>query len=206
MTTANNQKLVTAAEAFAKSADSMRDRAHDVLAIVPAFPTVTENEEADIRLGLTNRAVSVTATRFFLKDGDNYVPLSPADAKKADSKKVCSITAGEANALTTHEFGKLKTTEPNRHAIIAGLRKAISTNVSKRYKDLVRIANEINDKTRAPSAPKALIDRTKLALATIDKMYQTAAKKGDPDAVPLEVVRLAEAAYLMKIEAYYKSR
>jgi hypothetical protein len=206
MNTANNEKLVNAAELFAKSADSMRDHAADVLAIVPEFPKVTENEAADIKLGLSRRAQSVIATKFFLKDGDNYAPLSAADARKADSKKVHRITAAEAMALTAHEFGKLATTEPNRHAIIKGLRNAVSTNVSRRCADLVRIINELKGKTRAPSTPKALIDRTKLALAGIDKMHQTATKKGDPDAVPAETIRLAEAAYMLKIEAYYKSR
>ena len=206
----SNAKLIKAAENFAGVAETLRERANDIVKMVPGFPdSVPEQDEADIREGLRNRAIESFGTLFFLKDGDSYAKLTPADAKKADPKKVASIGAGEAMALTSHELGKLKTTEPNRWEIVSRIRKAVSTTVSNRYGDLVRYANEINQAATGKRAPRpigALMERTKNALAGIDKMHKTAIKRGDPAAIPAEIIRNAELAYMAKINEYIKTK
>lgn len=201
----SNAKLITAAEKAYDSADSLIDAVMAIVAIVPTFPEkVAEQEEADIRAGLLNRAKARFPTRFYLRDGDTYTMVTPAEAKKADSKKLISFEPEYVMGITPHELGQMKTAEPGRHKVITGMRKAIQTNASNRYTYLETIARRERGVTGTPRVPGELITRSKKALASIDKMHATARSKGNPVAWPDEVVKAAEAAYLAKIDAYMK--
>ena len=201
----SNAKLITAAEKAYDSADSLIDAVMAIVAIVPTFPEkVTEQDEADIRAGLMNRAKAKFPTRFYLRDGDTYNLLSPADAKKADASKVVSLNADTIMKTTPHELGQMKTSEPGRHKVVAGMRKAIQTNASNRYTYLETIARRERGITGTARVPGELITRSMKALAGIDKMHATARSKGVPAAWPQEAIKAAEAAYLAKIEAFTK--
>lgn len=201
----SNTKLITAAEKAYDSADSLIDAVMAIVAIVPTFPEkVAEQEEADIRTGLLNRAKAKFPTRFYLRDGDTYTLLSPAEAKKADASKVASFSAETVMKTTPHELGQMKTAEPGRHKVVTGMRKAIQTNASNRYTYLETIARRERGITGAARTPGELITRSKKALASIDKMHATARSKGNPSAWPDEAIKAAEAAYLAKIDAYMK--
>ena len=201
----SNAKLITAAEKAYDSADSLIDAVMAIVAIVPTFPEkVTEQDEADIRAGLMNRAKAKFPTRFYLRDGDTYNLLSPADAKKADASKVVSFNAETVMKTTPHELGQMKTSEPGRHKVVTGMRKAIQTNASNRYTYLETIARRERGITGTARVPGELITRSMKALAGIDKMHATARSKGVPAAWPQEAIKAAEAAYLAKIDAYMK--
>ncbi len=201
----SNAKLITAAEKAYDSADSLIDAVMAIVAIVPTFPEkVTEQDEADIRAGLMNRAKARFPTRFYLRDGDTYNLLSPADAKKADASKVASFSAETVTKTTPHELGQMKTAEPGRHKVVTGMRKAIQTNASNRYTYLETIARRERGITGTARVPGELITRSMKALAGIDKMHATARSKGVPNAWPQEAIKAAEAAYLAKIEAHMK--
>lgn len=201
----SNTKLITAAEKAYDSADSLIDAVMAIVAIVPTFPEkVTEQEEADIRAGLMNRAKAKFITRFYLRDGDTYTLLSPAEAKKADASKVASFSAETVMKTTPHELGQMKTAEPGRHKVVTGMRKAIQTNASNRYTYIETIARRERGITGAARTPGELITRSKKALASIDKMHANARTKGNPSAWPDEAIKAAEAAYLAKIDAYMK--
>ena len=201
----SNAKLITAAEKAYDSADSLIDAVMAIVAIVPTFPEkVTEQDEADIRAGLMNRAKAKFPTRFYLRDGDTYTLLSPADAKKADASKVVSFNAETVMKTTPHELGQMKTSEPGRHKVVTGMRKAIQTNASNRYTYLETIARRERGITGTARVPGELITRSMKALAGIDKMHATARSKGVPAAWPQEAIKAAEAAYLAKIEAFTK--
>lgn len=208
----SNIKLVQAAEKAYDSADSLIDSVNAMLEIVPTFPeAVSEQDEADIKKGLLNRAIAKFPTRFFLRDGDTYTLISPADAKKADAKKVVSITPDFAMDTTPHALGQMKTNEPGRHKVIAGIRKAIQTNASNRYTYIGTIANREKAARGEGSGGKPkvigqIMDRTMKTLASIDKMHATARGRGNPDALPDEVVKTAEAAYMAKVQAYLKTK
>lgn len=201
----SNAKLITAAEKAYDSADSLIDAVMAIVAIVPTFPEkVTEQEEADIRAGLMNRAKAKYSTRFYLRDGDTYNLITPADTKKADASKVVSFNADTVMETTPHELGQMKTAEPGRHKVVAGIRKAIQTNASNRYTYIETIARRERGLTGTPKVPGELITRSMKALAGIDKMHATARSKGVPTAWPQEAIKAAEAAYLAKIEAFTK--
>lgn len=201
----SNAKLITAAEKAYDSADSLIDAVMAIVAIVPTFPEkVTQQDEADIRAGLMNRAKAKFPTRFYLRDGDTYTLLSPADAKKADASKVVSFNAETVMKTTPHELGQMKTSEPGRHKVVTGIRKAIQTNASNRYTYLETIARRERGITGTARVPGELITRSMKALAGIDKMHSTARSKGVPAAWPQEAIKAAEAAYLAKIEAFTK--
>jgi len=201
----SNSKLILAAEKAYDSADSLVDAVMDIVAIVPTFPEkVTQQEEADIRKGLLNRAIAKFPARTYLRDGDTYTLLNSADAKKADAKKVTTFTAESMMAMSTHQFGQLKTAEPGRHKVVAGIRKAVQTNASNRYTYIETIARRERGVTGTARVPGELITRSMKALAGIDKMHATARSKGNPVAWPQEAIKAAEAAYLAKIEAFTK--
>lgn len=201
----SNAKLITAAEKAYDSADSLIDAVMAIVAIVPTFPEkVTEQDEADIRAGLMNRAKARFPTRFYLRDGDTYTLLTPAEAKKADANKVSGFDSAYVMAISPHELGQMKTAEPGRHKVVAGMRKAIQTNASNRYTYLETIARRERGITGTARVPGELITRSMKALAGIDKMHATARSKGVPAAWPQEAIKAAEAAYLAKIEAFTK--
>ena len=201
----SNAKLITAAEKAYDSADSLIDAVMAIVAIVPTFPEkVTEQDEADIRAGLLNRAKAKFPTRFFLREGDTYTMVTSAEAKKADTSKVVSFNADTVMRTTPHELGQMKTSEPGRHKVVAAMRKAVQTNASNRYTYIETIARRERGITGVARVPGELINRSMKALAGIDKMHATARSKGVPSAWPQEAIKAAEAAYLAKIETYTK--
>ena len=180
-----------------------------IVAIVPTFPEkVSEQDEADIRAGLLNRAKAKFPTRFYLRAGDHYNPLTPAEVKNLETRKhpgkVVSFDPAYVMSVTPHELGQMKTAEPGRHGVVTGMRKAIQTNASNRYTYLETIARRERGITGTARVPGELVTRSKKALASIDKMHATARAKGNPSAWPDEAVKAAEAAYLAKIDAYMK--
>jgi hypothetical protein len=201
----SNAKLITAAEKAYDSADSLIDAVMAIVAIVPTFPEkVTEQDEADIRAGLLNRAKAKFPARFFLREGDTYTMVTSAEAKKADTSKVVSFNADTVMRTTPHELGQMKTSEPGRHKVVAAMRKAVQTNASNRYTYIETIARRERGITGVARVPGELITRSMKALAGIDKMHATARSKGVPSAWPQEAIKAAEAAYLAKIETYTK--
>lgn len=208
----SNTKLVQAAEQAYDSADSLIDSVNAMLAIVPTFPeAVSEQDDADIKKGLLNRAIAKFPVRFFLRDGDNYTLISAAEAKKAAPTKMVSFTADTVMAVTPHTLGQMKTAEPGRHKVVTAMRKAIQTNASNRYTYISNIAiREKAARSEGKGGTKKVIgqimDRTMKTLASIDKMHATARGRGNPDALPDEVVKAAEAAYMAKVQAYLKTK
>lgn len=208
--TMSNIQLVKAAELCSDSADSLVDSVRKLLKIVPTFPEkVTEQESADIDTGLLNRAIAKAADRFFLRDGDTYTRLTPTDAKKANATKVVTFTADVVMGYTSHQLGQMTTQEPGRAGVVKAFRKAVQTAASNRRTYIENVATrerkadgETLGNTKQPVKP--VIERTKVLLANIDKMHATARGKGDPTALPDDVVKAAEAAYIAKVDAYLK--
>jgi hypothetical protein len=202
----SNAKLIQTAENAYDSADKLIDAVWEIIGIVPTFPEkVTEQEEADIRKGLINRAVAKFPARFFLREGDTYKMITPAEARKADAKKVVTFDAEVFMAITAHQLGQLKQQEPGRHKVVAAMRKAVQTNASNRYTYIETIARREKGLPGTPRTPTALLKWTRQQLAGIDKRHTVQRGKGNPEALPEEVVRSAEAAYLAKVEAYLKT-
>jgi hypothetical protein len=203
----SNLKLIQTAEKAYDSADSLVDSVMEIVGIVPTFPEkVTEQEEADIRKGLMNRAVAKFPTRVYLRDGDKYTLLSPAEAKKADAKKVATFTPETVMTITAHQLGQLKQQEPGRHKVVTAMRKAIQTNASNRYTYIETIAKREKGLPGTPRTPTALLKWTRQQLAGIDKRHTVQRGKGNPEALPEEVVRRGEAAYIAEIEKYLKTQ
>jgi hypothetical protein len=203
----SNAKLIQTAEKAYDSADSLVDAVMEIVGIVPLFPEkVTEQEEADIRKGLMNRAVAKFPTRFFLREGDTYTMVTSAEAKKADAKKVVSLNPENVMAITPHQLGQLNQQEPGRHKVVAAMRKAVQTNASNRYTYIETIARREKNLPGKARPPAALLTWTRKQLAGIDKRHTVQRGKGNPEALPEEIVRSAEAAYLAKVDAYLKTK
>ena len=206
----SNTQLIKIAEKCSDAADTLVDAVNSLLNIVPTFPErVTEQESDDINTGLLNRAIAKTKDRYFLRDGDTYTKVDSAEAKKAPAHKVVTLTADSVMALTSHELAQLTTQEPGRSAIVKAFRKAVQTSASNRRNYIEGVAvRERKAKGENVGNPKrptgAVMDRTYAALANIEKMHKTARTKGDPTALPVEVTKAAEAAYVSVINKAIK--
>ena len=207
MSVIHNQKLVTAASEFYGAFVSLQDRAQTILGMVPTFPEkVSANDLSDIKTGLTQRACQVIPTQFYSQSGDSFTRLDAKQVKSADATKVFTLTAEYAINETKHALGQMAKQTPGKHKLVSAMRKRVQTDVSNRLADLGKIAKQLRDikVSRGPSAP--LNERRTKMLAAIDKMEATARKNGDPAALPDEIVKLAEAAYMRVIENYRKGK
>jgi len=93
---------------------------------------------------------------YVIIDG-NYLRLSDLDKEVANGKhEVISIGVNYAYSFSQQEFGKLKDTEIQRHAIIKAIRERCSTYCSNRLGDLKRAAKKIlnNGKERERTGNK----------------------------------------------------
>lgn len=203
----SNPKLVSIAEKCSDAADKLVDSVRELLKVVPTFPEkVTEQESADINTGLLNRATAKSPDRWYLRDGDTYTKLTAAQAKEAPAAKVVTFTAASVMAVTSHQLGQITAQEPGRAKVVKAFRKAVQTAASNRRTYIETVARRERaadgETIGNPKVTGPIMDRTRKALASIDKMHATARGKGDPKALPDEVVKSAEAAYMAKVDAY----
>ena len=87
----------------------------------------------------------------------NYLRAADLDFNRIDGKhEVVSIGVDYAYSFSQQEFGKLKDTEPQRHAIIKAIRERCSTYCSNRLGDLKRAAKKLlnNGKERERTGNK----------------------------------------------------
>jgi len=195
--TIKNPKLVAAAEKVMDSSVAYVSAVADLLKIVPDPAKMTKDEQSDVKVGLTNRAIAICKEEYYSRNGDSYTRCTAAEFKKLDATKSYILTAEYAMKSTAHEVGQMAQKEPGKHKIVARMRKKINTNVSNRLRDIKSIAR--NDHETGDSKPRntytvrATADR---ALAKLNKSFASRRKNGDPAAPSAERVALAEAAYI----------
>lgn len=180
---------------FAMTGESRETIVRYVLERDPAFKDeISKETRAELSVGLVLRKHELMGEKFYrIGDGGTWMPLNE-DQKGVQG--AFAMTVNIAMSYTPSEFGKLRESDPQRHAVLRGLRDATSTYVSQTIGDMQRLAKRLaqGDKPRARSVNKDFVDAAKESLATLAKRVKTAAGKGDSGADP-ERFKRAEAAF-----------
>ena len=182
-------RLAVQGEGLAFIAAYVLEKAPDFLKAVP------EAVEDELYAGFTLRKHELMGTKYY-KIGEAATLIPLGDKKPESTKGVVAFTVHTAMALTPHEFGQLRASDPSRHAIIRDIRDSVQTYCSNRMKDLKRaVANLAEpDKKRARAVNKAFFESVKAGLDTLEKKAKAAAERGEPG-VDVARFKTARAAF-----------
>ena len=167
----------------ARIGDSLMESAKYAIAHIAGFPDdVPAESKAELYVG------------YFKRYGENNPPVTyaiinghyvRATLEHVDNKAVEKVSIGVdyAFSLSPIEFGKLKATEPERHAVIAKVRNDAQTYASNRLGDLKRAAKKLATPTESRSrATLDFIESVTKAFDAFDKSVKVKESKGDATA------------------------
>ena len=187
--------LEDAAYKFSVSKETMLTLAQYILTQCPdILDDIPKEIRAKLYAGFQIRKHELTGDKFYrIGDGGVYIPL---DKPGKDDKGIVSFSINTAMSYTQQEFGKLKSTEPGKHAILGELRKAFSTYASNNINTLKSLIRDISKggKPRERSANKDFRDAMTAVFEAYDKRVRTAKDRGDTDADPVRY-RVARDAF-----------
>lgn len=106
------------------------------------------------------------------------------------------LTVNYAMSFTPSEFGKLRESDPSKHALIKDLRDGFSTYASNKLGDMRRKAKQIRaaGQPRQRAVNKTFTEAMKAAFEVYDKRVKTAYARGETDSDPVRY-RLAVDAF-----------
>jgi len=182
----------------ALTSDTLSTQAKWALENITGFPDdITLEGKAELYTGYQKRFSENNPPVMYAVINGHYVKASP---EHIENKAVEKIAVGFdfAYSLTSQDFGKLKNTEPEKHAVIAKVRGDVQTYCSNKLGDLKRAANKLvngkNGKTRTT------IDFTvsvKTAFDALEKSVKVKQGKGDTTANQLK--------FRMAIDAFWNT-
>jgi hypothetical protein len=148
--------------------------------------------------GFQLRKHELTMERFYkLGDNGSYIPLSSAPADNAPG--IVSMSINVAMSYSAQEFGKMRETDPAKHAIIKPMRDAFSDYAGNCMRDLKAAVRRLvqKDQPRQRGANKAFREAMTLVFNTYEKRVKTAKDRGDNEA---DVVK-----FKMAVNAFWKT-
>ena len=154
----------------AKIGDSLTQTAQYALEKISGFP-----EE------ISPEAKSELYSGYFKRYGENNPPVMyavinghyvQATLEHIENKAVEKINVGMeyAFALSPQDFGKLKSTEPEKHRMIGDIRDKVQTYASNRLGDLKRKAKDIIRKATSNGVARETIDFTESVTRAFDAL------------------------------------
>jgi hypothetical protein len=181
--------------AQAKTGDSLTDQAKFALEKIAGFPeTVSDEAKAELYSGYQKRWNEKHPAEMYAVINGHYVKASTEHIENKAVEKV-EIGFDYAFALTSQEFGKLKNAEPERHAIVAKVREAVSVYCSNRLGDLKREANKIlNKSTPRTRTTLDFVQSVTKVFDALEKSVKVKQGKGDTTANQLQY-RMAKDAF-----------
>lgn len=184
---------------FALSGESRESIVRYVLGVAPSFADeITKETRAELYAGFQLRKHELVGEKLYkVVDGGNLIPVEDPTLPG-----LVQFTINSAMSYTSSEFGKLRETDPAKHAVIKSLRDSFGTYASNALKDMQRLAKRLTqgDAPRARAVNKDFREAVKAQFETLDKRVKTALARGDADADPVKF-RMAVAAFW---EAYDK--
>jgi hypothetical protein len=183
----------------AKIGDSLIQTAKYALEKISGFPEeISPEAKAELYAGYFKRYSETHPPVMYAIINGHYVQAS---VEHIDNKSVEKIAVGVdyAFALTAQEFGKLKNTEPEKHALVAKVRDAVQTYASNRLSDLKRAAKKLIEPSGATRSRTTLdfVQSVQKALDYFEGSVKVKAGKGDTTA---DVVR-----FRMARDAFWKA-
>jgi len=182
----------------AGTSDTLSKQAAYALEHIVGFPKdVPSESKAELYAGYFMRYSENNPAKTYAVINGHYVLAT--DEHKAN-KSIEKIEAGldYAFAITAQEFGKLKATEPEKHALIGGIRDKVQVYCSNKLGDLKRAASKLQNVGQ--SRTRDTIDFTVSvgkAFDAFEKSVKTKHGKGDTTAKP--------AHFKVAVAAFWKS-
>lgn len=170
--------------------------------VLAQCPTFLDDVPAEIKTGLYAgfqlRKHELTTEKFYkLGDNGSYIPLAAKPADNAPGIVCMSINV--AMSYSAQEFGKMRETDPAKHAIVKPMRDAFSDYAGNCMRDLKAAVRRLvqKDQPRQRGANKAFREAMTLVFNTYEKRVKTAKDRGDNEA---DVVK-----FKMAVNAFWKT-
>jgi hypothetical protein len=144
----------------AKAGDALKNAAILALDNVPDIAAaeklqdVSKETKAEFYTGARQRWNEINPAVDYVIVNGNYIRLDSLDNDGTKVSEKVKIGADVAFALTQQEFGALKESEPQRHAIIKSIRDACNAYCSNAFGTLFRKAKQIQKERRGESATR----------------------------------------------------
>ena len=181
--------------AQAKTGDSLAIQAQWALDKIAGFPdNFTDECRAELYSGYQKRWNEKHPAEKYAVINGHYVKATPEHEANKSVEKI-EVGFDYAYSMTSQEFGKLKNTEPEKHALVAGVREKVSAYCSNRLGDLKREANKLLKKANPQT--RQTVDFTasvKKVFDALEKSVKVKQGKGDSTANALQF-RIAKAAF-----------
>lgn len=184
--------------AQAKTSDSLMEQAQFAIKHIAGFPTeISPESKAALYAGYQKRWAEKHPAEVYAVINGHYVKASPEHLANKSVEKI-SVGLDFAYSMTSQDFGKLKNTEPEKHALVAGVRLKVQDYCSNRLGDLKRAAGKLlsgnTERTRTT------LDFTQSMQKVFDAMAKSVKVKngkGDTTAEP--------AKFAVAVKAFWTS-
>ena len=183
----------------AKAGDTVIDQAKLALEKIAGFPVdISSEAKAELYEGYQLRFNENQPPKVYAVVSGHYVLATPEHEKNKKVEKV-EIGVAFAFSFTSQEFGKLKSTNPALHGIVAQVRSRFSDYASNKLGDLKRAAKKILDEQSGKTTQRQTLDfvesMTKIFSAQ-EKSVKVKQDRGDTTANALK--------YKQAVDAFWK--
>jgi len=172
----------------------VRDEQPDVLE-----KGLTDANKADLYSGWQLKYREDHADQPFVIRENRLIPLAD---DVADQEGMVVFNVDVAMMLTQQAYGKLKSEDPDRHAVIGKIRTQFQAYCSNRWADMLRIIREADSEGKAKAGRRVLDFTAKLA-EVFDKLKterKNKQAKGDTTVPSAEVFQAAIDAFYDKMK------
>ena len=181
--------------AQATTSDTLSDQARYAIDNIAGFPAELPDEaKAELYKGYQRRfSERHNGTMYAVINGHYVVATPEHSANKAVEKII--VTVDYAFSYSSQEFGKLKSTEPEKHALIGKVRSDVQDYCSNRLGDLKRAANKLLNKGMTRTrATLDFVQSMEKIFAEQEKSVKVKEGKGDTTA-HVAKFKLAQKAF-----------
>jgi hypothetical protein len=179
----------------AQTSDSLTSQAQWALENIAGFPSdITLEAKAELYTGYQKRYSENNPAVTYAVINGHYVIASPEHEANKSVEKI-AVGFDFAYSMTSQDFGKLKNTEPEKHAVIAKVREKVQTYCSNKLGDLKRAANKLVN-VNSPRSRTTLdfVQSVAKVFDALEKSVKVKQGKGDTTANQLQY-RMAKDAF-----------
>ena len=179
----------------AQTSDSLTTQAQWALENITGFPSdITLEAKAELYTGYQKRFSENNPPVTYAVINGHYVIASPEHKANKSVEKI-AVGFDFAYSMTSQDFGKLKNSEPEKHAVIAKVREKVQTYCSNKLGDLKRAANKLVN-VNSPRSRTTLdfVQSVSKVFDALEKSVKVKQGKGDTTANQLQY-RMAKDAF-----------
>ncbi len=191
--------IVEIAEGFAKSTDTARDYAAEMLRRYPNAALPEETWSALKTAWMTRKRGMVPAEWYEKVGADQYYRVQEAPPEEAEN--FLHLTADFCCSFSSTDFGKLKGEQPNLHALIKGVRDNVSMYAASKKQAFESMLKKMlrEEQAHGANAKRAFIVALEAYLLDRKKSLANARKQGQTGLCEDSVYEKAVAEFLAKV-------